>query len=296
MTIDKNIVFFGTENYSVGPLKALIDAGYPISAVITKADAPSGRGQQLTEPPIKTFANLHNIPVWQPDKVSDINQQLANLQPVVGILVAYGKIIPQSTIDLFSPGIINVHPSLLPRWRGPSPIEAAIANRDSETGVTLIQLNAKMDAGPIYAQKKVPLNFTETKPELYGKLFSLGSDMLIESLPDILSDTLQPTPQTDEGLTFCSLLSKSTSLLNPDQMTALEAEAHVRAHLSYPRSKVQISDHLIIITKAHVSNQPNGKLAVQFNDGKYLVIDELIAPSGKTMGSDAFRRGYLANR
>lgn len=290
--MNNKIIFFGTESYSIDTLKSLIDAGYPIASVVTKADAPSGRGHNLTEPPIKTFAKLHDIPVWQPDKVGDLADEIAKLQPVTGVLVAYGKIIPQRIIDLFTPGIINVHPSLLPRWRGPSPIETAIANRDTETGVTLIQLNAEMDAGAIYAQRKITLRQTETKPELYQTLFSLGSQMLLDYLPDIMTGSLQPTPQPTTGVTYCSLMSKNMSLLNPETMTALEAEAHVRAYTDFPRSKIQLADHLVIVTKAHISTAQT-PLDLLFKDGQFLAIDELIAPSGKTMSGDAFRRGYI---
>ena len=115
------IIFFGTEAYSLIALKALYEAGFPIRAVITKPDMRSGRGHKLTEPPVKTFARQHDILVWQPNKLRDLTPDITALQPVAGVLVAYGKIIPQSIIDLFTPGIINLHPSLLPKWRGPSP-------------------------------------------------------------------------------------------------------------------------------------------------------------------------------
>lgn len=290
--MNNKIIFFGTEDYSLGTLRTLVEHNFPIAAVITKPDAPSGRGQKITAPPVKPYAELHNIPVWQPTKVSDLNEKISSFQPATGVLVAFGKIIPQSTIDLFSPGIINLHPSLLPRWRGPSPIEATISNRDTQAGVTLIQLNAEMDAGPVYLQKKIDLKGDETKLELYQSLFKLGGEMLIENLPDILSGALQPTPQSADGVTYCSLLSKNMSLLDPSKLTASEAEAHVRAHLSFPRSKIQLGEHPLIVTKAHIASEPNANIAVQFRDGNYLVVDELIAPSGKTMDSDTFQRGY----
>ena len=116
-------------------------------------------------------------------KVNEIAGYIKDFQPITGVLVAYGKIIPQSIIDLFSPGIINVHPSLLPKYRGPSPIESAIINRDNETGVSIMKLDAQMDAGPIYAQIHKKLSGTETKPQLYNELFSSGSELLISILP-----------------------------------------------------------------------------------------------------------------
>lgn len=286
------IIFFGTEAYSLVTLRTLVARGFSIAAVVTKPDAPKGRGQQLTEPPVKTFARQHNIPVWQPARLRDIADTITALQPVAGVLVAYGKIIPQSILDLFTPGIINVHPSLLPHYRGPSPIEAAIAQGDSETGVSIMQLDAAMDAGPVYAQVRYPLNGTETKPSLYEQLFIQGSDLLAAILPDILSGALMPTPQQHDQATYCQLLTKQQSLIVPSAMTAAAADAHVRAHLGFPRTKIAIHGVERIITRTHIADTPHTSLDQRCADGRYLVIDELIAPSGKTITAEAFLRGY----
>jgi methionyl-tRNA formyltransferase len=285
------IIFFGTEEHSLGTLKALVEHGTEIAAVITKPDAPRGRGHKLTQPPVKEFATTHNIPVWQPNKLIDIVDDISRLQPVAGVLVAYGKIIPQRVIDLFNPGIINLHPSLLPKWRGPSPIEATIANQDTETGISIMQLEAGMDSGPVYIQKTIPLSGNESKLDLYRSLFSLGNQTLINSLPDILSAKLMPTPQDDQQATYCSLLSKEMSQLNPETMTAAEANAHVRAYLGFPRSRLQLNDNSLIITQAHVSPIYEHDLSVKFKDGQFLTVDELIAPSGKTMAAKAYLNG-----
>ena len=285
------IIFFGTEEHSLGTLKALVEHGTEIAAVITKPDAPRGRGHKLTQPPVKEFATAHNIPVWQPNKLIEIIDDVSQLQPVAGVLVAYGKIIPQRVIDLFNPGIINLHPSLLPKWRGPSPIEATIANQDTETGISIMQLEAGMDSGPVYIQKTIPLSGNESKLDLYNSLFSLGNQTLINSLPDILSGKLMPTPQDDQQATYCSLLSKEMSQLNPETMTAAEANAHVRAYLGFPRSRLQLNDNSLIITQAHVSPVTEHDLSIKFKDGQFLTVDELIAPSGKTMAAKAYLNG-----
>ena len=291
--ISPKIVFFGTENYSLITLKALIDNEFNVVCVVTKPDTRRGRGHKLAEPPVKTFAKSHNIPVLQPNKVSEITEHIKRLQPVTGILVAYGKIIPQSIIDLFTPGIINVHPSLLPKYRGPSPIEAAIANRDHETGVSIMQLDSKMDAGPIYSQITQPLTREETKPELYDKLFHDGTALLIKNLPDIINGHIKTMPQDHSTATYCQLLSKDKSWLNPESMTTTEAEAHIRAHLGFPRSRLIIDGKDVIITRAHCSNSPSSILDQKFTDGNYLIIDELISPtSGKKMTAEAFLRGH----
>lgn len=270
----------------------LVDNGFNVVCVVTKPDTRRGRGHKLAEPPVKVFAKSHNIPVLQPNKVGEITEHIKRLQPVAGILVAYGKIIPQSIIDLFTPGIINVHPSLLPKYRGPSPIESAIANRDHETGVSIMQLDKKMDAGPVYSQITQPLNEKETKPELYDKLFHDGTALLIKNLPDIINNTIIPTPQNDNNATYCQLLTKENSWIDPDRMTAAEADAHVRAHLGFPRSRINIGGRDIIITKSHCDDIPKSPLDQKFSDGNYLIIDELIAPSGKTMNAEDYLRGY----
>ena len=286
------IIFFGTEAFSADALRALIASNFNVVAVVTKPDQPKGRGHKLTEPLVKTIAREHDIPVWQPTKLADVAEQITSLQPVAGVLVSYGKIIPQSIIDLFTPGIINVHPSLLPRYRGPSPIEAAIIHHDNQTGVTIMQLSAAMDAGPIYAQRIIPLDHTETKPALYATLSHIGNQLLIDTLPDILSGALTPTPQNDADATYCSLLSKQDGLLDPADLTAVQAEARVRAFLGFPRTRLPLGDQTLIITRAHVSKTAETPLSVQFSDGNYLAPDELIAPSGKTMTAEAFLRGH----
>jgi methionyl-tRNA formyltransferase len=290
----KTIIFFGTEEFSLTALNGLIEAGYSIAAVVTKPDSKKGRGQRLMPPSVKVLANRHNIPVWQPQKLADIKDNILKLGVCTGVLVSYGKIIPQNIIDLFSPGIINVHPSFLPKYRGPSPIESAIENGDSKTGVSIMQLSAKMDAGPVYAVKQYSLMGTETQPELYHALADIGADLLLETLPAILDGSLQPTDQNENNATYCALLQKEDALLDLSKLTAGQAEQTVRAHLTFPKSKVTLNSHVLIITKAHVSTAQKTPLDFKCKDGAYLSVDELIAPSGKYMDAEAFLRGYAA--
>jgi methionyl-tRNA formyltransferase len=291
----KPIIFFGTEDFSVTALTGLIEAGYPIAAVVTKIDSKKGRGLSLSPPKVKVIATQHNIPVWQPQRLSDIASDIKALAPVAGVLVSFGKIIPQSIIDLFEPGIINVHPSLLPKYRGPSPIESAIANGDNETGVSIMQLTAAMDAGPIYTAKKYTLQGIETQPQLYQDLASLGTELLLENLPQTLSGELAGMPQDDSKASYCHLLQKSDSLLYPSQHTAIEAERLIRAHLSFPRTRIVLAGQAIIITKASVTKQPETLLDLQCKNNTYLHIESLIAPSGRTMTGKAFLNGYAAS-
>lgn len=289
------IIFFGTEDFSLAALAGLIEADYDIVAVVTKPDSKKGRGQQRMAPAVKILATQHNIPVWQPDKLKDIENEIRKLAPVAGILVSFGKIIPQSIIDLFTPGIINVHPSLLPKYRGPSPIESAIMNGDDKTGVSIMQLSAAMDAGPVYSVREYPLNGTETRPYLYQTLATEGSTLLLESLPRILNGTLTPQPQNENEATYCRLLQKDDAFLDPKSLTAAEAERHVRAYAGFPKSKLTLDNgQVLIITKVHVAEAPSTSLDRQCKDGLFLCIDELIAPSGRTMDPAAFLHGYAA--
>jgi methionyl-tRNA formyltransferase len=289
----KTIVFFGTDEFSAASLRELIAKGFSIGAVVTKPDSRKGRGRELAKPIVKEIAEANNIPVWQPLDINAIAEHVKKLKDPVGVLVSYGKIIPQSIIDLFTPGIINVHPSLLPLYRGPSPVETAILNGDTETGVTIMQLTAPMDAGPIYSQVTVPLIDVETAPELENQLAELGAQELSLTLPSIINGTVQPTPQNDELASYCQLLTKEEGNLYTDKLTAEQAERHVRAYIAFPKTKATIEGHSVVITKAHVTNTHNSPLDLPCSDGQFLSVDELIGPSGKAMNAKAFLNGYI---
>ena len=297
----KTILFFGTDDFSAITLRELIEKGWPIGAVITKPDAPKGRGRTRVAPIIKRIAEENGIAVWQPEKVADIAPKIRALtkktgEKPIGVLVSYGKIIPQRVIDAFEPGIINVHPSLLPLYRGPSPIESVILNGETETGVTIMQLSAKMDAGPIYSQLVLPLTDTETAPELEQKLGALGAQEVTRNLPAIIAGTLQPTPQDNNIATYCHLLKKSDALLDIATLTAEQAERRVRAYFAFPKTKATVNGHPIIITAAHVSSTAKTVLDIRCADGRFLSVDTLIGPSGRTMTAQAFLNGYAKKK
>jgi len=294
MNTSKTIVFFGTDDFSAASLRALIAGGFSIAAIVTKPDSQKGRGRKVQQSIVKEIAESHNIPVWQPLRMSDISESLAALsgEKPIGVLVSYGKIIPQAIIDMFEPGIINVHPSLLPLHRGPSPIETAILNGDTKTGVTIMQLSAAMDAGPIYSQTTYNLSGTETALELEQVLSERGAEQLCQNLPAIIDGTLQPTEQNNDAATYCQLLNKENSLLNTITLSAVDAERQVRAYLAFPKTKTEIADHTIVITKAHTVTAPETLLDISCANDTYLRIDELVGPSGKTMTAAAFLNGY----
>lgn len=288
----KPIIFFGTEDFSLIALTGLIEAGYSITAVVTKPDSRKGRGQKLTPPAVKVLATRHNIPVWQPQKLAEIADDIRALSDPLGVLVSYGKIIPAGIIDLFPQGIVNLHPSLLPRYRGPSPIESAIKNGDDKTGVSIMRLSPAMDAGPVFTAKEVPLRGNETRPELYQTLGTIGTDLLVEALPRIIGGSLQPVPQDDTAATYCLLLQKEDGQLNLMELTASEAERRVRAYLGFPKARVTIGAHPVIILAAHVTDEQKTPLDLKCRDGAFLSIDMLVAPSGRQMSGAEFLRGY----
>lgn len=292
----KTLLFFGNERLVSGlkttnapVLRALIENGYTIAAIVSHHTEGQSRSNRPLE--VAEVAKEHGIPVLLPNKPAEIIDTLAGFNADAAVLVAYGRIIPQRIIDLFPKGIINIHPSLLPKYRGPTPIESAIANGDSETGVSIMQLTAGMDEGPVFAQARVPLNGTETKFDLYESLALASTKLLIDILPSVLDSSLLPTAQDSGQATYCQLLTKADSRLDPTTQTATQAERLVRAHLGFPKSKLHFGDYDIIVTKAHVTQQQLTPLDVPFQK-EYLAIDELIAPSGRVMSAEAFLRGY----
>ncbi len=286
-----SIVFFGTEDFSLYSLRALVEHGFAIAAVITKPDTKRGRHAHLTAPAVKVYAEAHSIPVWQPTRITDCIPLIQALDRPAGVLVSYGRIIPERIIELFAPGIINVHPSLLPQYRGPSPIESAILHRDSQTGITLMQLSKAMDAGPIYHQVVHPLAGTETRPELYETLGKKGAQQLATQLPAILDGSLAATSQDDSLASYCELLSRQHSRIDPAAMTAADADAHVRAYLGYPGSRLRLGNREVIVTSTHVSDVPT-ELSVRCADGQHLAIDTLKPVGKKEMPARAFLMGY----
>ncbi|MDK2898885.1 MAG: methionyl-tRNA formyltransferase [Patescibacteria group bacterium] len=290
--MSKTIVFFGTDEFSLVTLQNLINHGYNISAVVTKPDNKSGRGQVTKASSVKKLAVAHNIAVWQPHDIKEIEVKITDLDNPIGILVSFGKIIPKSIIKLFNPGIINIHPSLLPKYRGPTPIESVIANNDKQTGVSIMQLTQDMDAGPIYKQINYKLSKDETSLELYNTLAHIGANNLINILPDIINGSLKPINQDEAESTYCKLLYKKDSWLKPTDLTASEAECKIRAHLVFPKTKFNILKRDVIITKAHVTKYQQLPTDILCKDNKYLSIDTLIAPSGRKMSIDDFLNGY----
>ena len=291
----KTILFFGNERLATGvstdapTLRALIAAGYKIEAVIANYIDPVSRQKRDLE--IGQVAHSLGIPVILPGDDIPLAEKVKKHPADIGILVAFGKIIPQSVIDLFPHGIINIHPSTLPLHRGSTPIESVILDGSTETGVSIMRLEKGMDCGPVYAHYTVKLSDDETKQGLADRISSAGSKLLIDNLPNILNGSLKPTVQDNTKATYDSLIEKQNGTVNWEK-PATQLEREIRAYLGWPGSKTEINGYGITITKAHVTNQPEDPLDIKCGDGNYLSVDELIAPSGRKISANDFMNGY----
>jgi methionyl-tRNA formyltransferase len=297
------IVFFGNERLATGvttsapTLQSLIDDGYDVAAVVSNYEKGQSRSARSLE--IANVAEKHGIPVLLPEKPMDIKEQLESYQASIGVLVAYGKIVPQSIIDIFPKGIINIHPSLLPLHRGPIPIESVILDGSDRTGVSIMQLVKAMDAGPVFGQSEVPLTGNETKQSLADGLLEIGGAMLHELLPGILEGSIVGMPQDDSRATYDNLINKDDGEIDWSQ-SALSIEREIRAFVEWPKSRTKIAGKEIVVTKARISDESGqpGQIEVWGKDilvfcGEKALIIERLKPAGKNeMTSEAFLAGH----
>jgi methionyl-tRNA formyltransferase len=227
------IIFFGTPEVAAKVLRKL-SLSFEVLAVVTSPDKPVGRKQIVTPPPTKTVAEELGIPVLQPEKLDeDFQNKIKELSPSIGIVVAYGKIIPQKLIDIFPKGLLNIHYSLLPEFRGASPVESAILSGKKETGVTIQKLIFKLDAGPIVAVEKFPIDEKITTPELKEKLTEIGSELLVKTLPDYLSRKIEPQEQDESKATHSGKISKSDGEIK-DSDEDMNKWLKYRAYFGWP--------------------------------------------------------------
>ena len=207
------IVFFGTPAFAVPTLDALVRTSHQVVAAVTQPDKPRGRGHQFLPSPVKAAAIDHGIPVLQPDRLKQepFVAAFQDLQADIGIVAAYGKILPQSLLDTPRLGMINVHASLLPRWRGAAPIHRAVLAGDEETGITIMRMVQALDAGASLAQGSVSIGPEETSADLEGRLAQLGAGLLVETLERLLEGGVTETPQDENGVTYASRLERHES-------------------------------------------------------------------------------------
>ncbi len=250
------------------PVLRKLASHYQVIGVVTQPDRPSGRGQVLTFPPVKILAKELNLPLIQPHKLSEPGalQQLQRWAPDIIVVAAFGQILRPVILDLPKHGCINVHASLLPRWRGAAPIQAAILNGDEYTGVTIMRMDPGIDTGPILSQRSLPIAQNDTGERLSVKLSNLGSDLLIETLPAYLSGHLMLKEQDSTHATYAPMLKKEDGLLDFG-LPAIDLDRQVRAFNPWPGTFMEWNGQILKVHHVHVVNQPTDK------PGKHLVID-----------------------
>ncbi|WP_089728663.1 methionyl-tRNA formyltransferase [Candidatus Thiosymbion oneisti] len=242
-TAPLKIVFAGTPPFSVPSLRALIDAGQDIRAVYTQPDRPAGRGRRLTASPVKETATAAGLPVFQPPTLRDpgVVRSLRRHEADLIVVVAYGHLLPPPVLELPRLGCVNVHASLLPRWRGAAPIARCILAGDRESGVTIMGMEAGLDTGPLYLQQAIPLEENETGRSLHDKLAALGASALPEALPGIADGTLPPEPQDDALATHAEKLTKEEARIDWSR-PAVELNRMIRAFDPWPVAQTRLGE------------------------------------------------------
>ncbi len=252
-----NIIFAGTPDFAARHLQALIGSEHNIVAVYTQPDRPAGRGKKLTPSPVKVAAEQAGIPVFQPQSLrnEDAQQQLKALDADIMVVVAYGLILPQVVLDTPRLGCINVHGSLLPRWRGAAPIQRAIWAGDQETGVTIMQMDKGLDTGAMLHLARLPIEAQDTSASLYQKLADIGPRALLQTLTEVADGTAVAEPQDDAQASYAEKLSKEEALIDWQQSAEHIARC-VRAFNPWPFSYFMVGEHNIKVWQAEAVDEP----------------------------------------
>lgn len=286
------IIFAGTPDFAAKHLQALINSDHQVIAVLTQPDRPAGRGNKLTASPVKQLAVEHDIAVYQPATLKNEEHQkiIRDLNADIMIVVAYGLILPQAVLDMPKLGCLNVHGSLLPRWRGAAPIQRACWSGDHETGVTIMQMDAGLDTGDMLFKVICPITTDDTSASLYDKLAEIGPKALLETLAGIVSGQITPEKQDESLVTYAEKLSKQEAKLDW-QLSASQLERDIRAFNPWPVSYFQINGEMVKVWQANVipqnSHQTPGTILQANKDGIQIATAEGIInltqlqPAGK---------------
>jgi methionyl-tRNA formyltransferase len=292
------IIFFGTPQFSANFLQGLLnEPSFDVTGVVCQPDEPIGRKKILTAPPTKQLAESHSIPVFQPTKLKDETfiESLRQLNADAFVVVAYGRIIPQIILDIPKLGVINLHPSLLPKYRGPSPMQSAIAAGETKTGISIMLLDALMDHGPILAQTKLAITPTTTSKSLMTEVVATGVPLLIETLQKLEHSEITPTEQDHSVATTCSMLSRADGIINWNQPAAL-IDAKIRGLNLWPGTS---TTNLKIFSAINTDRSlPPGQVLIAADHlfigtgTTALEITELQPTAGKRMPAKAFIAGH----
>lgn len=299
------VVYMGTPDFAVPPLRALVKAGYEVVGVVTQPDKPKGRSKTLLPPPVKEEALKYNIPVYQPLKVREpeFMETLKNLAPDVIVVAAFGQIIPKAILDLPEFGCLNIHASLLPKYRGAAPIQQAVINGDKEAGVTIMKMGTGLDTGDMISRASVLLAEDETGGSLFDRLSDLGAELLIKTLPSVFDGTAVYEPQPEESPTpYAGMITKQMGLLD-FQKDAETLERLIRGLNPWPSAYTYLNGKTLKIWKAAVEksgSEPEnpGTIIKTDKDGIHvvcgqdiLILQEVQLEGKKRMDAAAFLRG-----
>lgn len=281
--MNKRIAFWGTPELCITYLEALKDKAVLPVVIITNPDRPQGRGYVMTPTPVKVWGEAHEIPVLTPEKLDGaFFEMLKTYDLDVSIVVAYGRIIPEQCIALPKNGTLNVHYSLLPKYRGASPTEAAILNGDTETGVSIQKMAYKLDSGDIVAEEKTPIGNDETTSELRARLSIMGAQLLVDTLPDYFNGITTPVPQDHTQATHVGKIKKTDAEINLNDEGKINYQKY-RAYAEWPRAYfIEERDGKkirIIITKARL-------------DGEQFVIERVLPEGKKEISYEEWKRNY----
>jgi methionyl-tRNA formyltransferase len=301
------VIFFGTPAFAVPALEALLASRHQVLGAVTQPDRPRGRGRRLAEPPVKAAARQAGLPVWQPERLKDGAwlDVCRALRPDIGVVVAYGKILPQVLLDIPRFGFVNVHASLLPRYRGASPIQHAVMNGDRETGVCIMRVVAALDAGPILASRRRPIGPDETAADVERDLAGLGAGLLVETLDAIEAGTAREEPQDERAATFAPRLTKEDGLID---WTAPAPRLHdfVRGLHPWPLAWTWLDGSRLTVRRGRpapdvppsgarpgtVIEAPRHRLVVACGEGTAFELLELVPEGRRPMSASAFLAGH----
>jgi methionyl-tRNA formyltransferase len=293
------IAFAGTPAFATPALQALIGARARVPLVLTQPDRPAGRGRRLTASPVKELALAHGLAVAQPQTLRPPTELPAGERPDLMVVVAYGLLLPRSWLDWPRLGCINLHASLLPRWRGAAPIQRAVLAGDAETGVSVMQMNAGLDTGPVHWRRATPIGARETAGALHDRLAVLAAQALLEALPGVLAGTAVPVPQQDALATHAAKIMKDEARLDW-RKPAVELERQVRAFDPWPVAEAQLSDgrRLRVLDAAVLDAAPAaaagtvvaaGRAGIDVATGRgVLRLRRIQPPSGRVMDVEAY--------